>query len=107
MGGAVAGRRVYGEYPVLIPDNALDVGRGRYIPTTSVDAFYAELALWFGIAPADLDTVLPNIRRFYSPGVAHPTGRLHGLTAGQESREAEDAGLRISTRTMSRLASEN
>ena len=67
MGGAVAGRRVYGEYPTLIPDNALDVGRGRYIPTTSVDAFYAELALWFGIAPSDLDVVLPNIRRFYAP----------------------------------------
>jgi uncharacterized protein (DUF1501 family) len=67
MGGAVAGKRVYGEYPVLIPDNALDVGRGRYIPTTSVDAFYAELALWFGIAPSELDLVLPNIRRFYSP----------------------------------------
>ncbi len=75
MGGAVAGKRVFGEYPVLIPDNALDVGRGRYIPTTSVDAFYAELALWFGIAPADLDTVLPNIRRFYSPeSLAPPVG---------------------------------
>ncbi len=67
MGGAVAGRNVYGAYPVLIPDNALDVGRGRYIPTTSVDAFYAELALWFGIAPSELDLVLPNIRRFYAP----------------------------------------
>jgi uncharacterized protein (DUF1501 family) len=67
MGGAVAGRKVYGAYPVLIPDNALDVGRGRYIPTTSVDAFYAELALWFGIAPSELDLVLPNIRRFYAP----------------------------------------
>jgi len=67
MGGAVAGRDVYGAYPVLIPDNALDVGRGRYIPTTSVDAFYAELALWFGIAPSELDLVLPNIRRFYAP----------------------------------------
>ena len=67
IGGAVTGKRVYGEYPVLVPDNALDVGRGRYIPTTSVDAFYAELALWFGIAPADLELVLPNIRRFYAP----------------------------------------
>lgn len=67
MGGAVSGKRVYGEYPVLVPDNALDVGRGRYIPTTSVDAFYAELALWFGIAPADLELVLPNVRRFYAP----------------------------------------
>ena len=75
MGGAVAGRRVYGAYPVLIADNALDVGRGRYIPTTSVDAFYAELALWFGIAPSELDLVLPNIRRFCAPeSMAPPVG---------------------------------
>lgn len=75
MGGAVRGRDVFGAYPSLVPDNALDVGRGRYIPTTSVDEYYAELALWFGIAPADLEIVLPNVRRFYSPesGVA-PVG---------------------------------
>jgi len=72
MGGAVAGKAVYGAYPVLIPDNALDVGRGRYIPTTSVDAFYAELALWFGVAPSELDVVLPNVRRFYTPESGAP-----------------------------------
>jgi len=75
MGGAVAGRSVYGAYPTLVADNALDVGRGRYIPTTSVDAFYAELALWFGIAPSELDLVLPNIRRFYAPeSMTKPVG---------------------------------
>ncbi len=67
MGGAVNGGSVYGSFPNLTPGNALDVGRGRYIPTTSVDAFYAELALWFGIAPSELDLVLPNVRRFYVP----------------------------------------
>ncbi len=66
MGGAVRGADVYGAYPSLLPGNALDVGRGRYIPTTSVDELYAELALWFGITPADLDLVLPNIGRFYA-----------------------------------------
>ncbi len=77
MGGAVAGASIYGAYPDLTPDNGLDVGRGRYIPTTSVDAFYAELALWFGIAPAELDVVLPNIRRFYSPeSMTPPMGFL-------------------------------
>jgi uncharacterized protein (DUF1501 family) len=75
MGGAVAGRSVYGAYPTLVADNALDVGRGRYIPTTSVDVFYAELALWFGIAPSELDLVLPNIRRFYAPeSMTKPVG---------------------------------
>jgi uncharacterized protein (DUF1501 family) len=72
MGGAVAGGSVYGNYPSLVPENALDVGRGRYIPTTSVDEFYAELALWYGIAPSELDLVLPNIRRFYAPESSGP-----------------------------------
>jgi uncharacterized protein (DUF1501 family) len=67
MGGAVAGGRVYGDYPDLVAGNPLDVGRGRYVPTTSVDAYYAELALWLGVAPADLDRVLPNVRRFLVP----------------------------------------
>ena len=67
MGRGVAGNRVYGDYPDTTPDNPLDVGRGRYIPTTSIDEFYAELALWFGVGAADLDRVLPNIRRFYAP----------------------------------------
>ena len=68
MGGAVAGGDVYGSYPEIDPGNPLDVGRGRYIPTTSADEFYAELALWFGVAAGDLELVLPNIRRFYASG---------------------------------------
>ncbi|MGE0621986.1 MAG: DUF1501 domain-containing protein [Pseudomonadales bacterium] len=68
MGAAVAGGDVFGVYPDIDPGNPLDVGRGRYIPTTSVDEFYAELALWFGVAAADLGLVLPNIGRFYAPG---------------------------------------
>lgn len=75
MGAGVSGRSIYGSYPELLPGNPLDVGRGRYIPTTSTDLFYAELALWFGVVPVDLDLVLPNIRRFYSPeSAARPLG---------------------------------
>lgn len=48
--------------------NPLDVGRGRFIPTTSVDELYAELALWYGIGAGDLSFVLPNIGRFYDAG---------------------------------------
>jgi uncharacterized protein (DUF1501 family) len=68
MGGGVAGGNVYGEYPEIDPGNPLDVGRGRYIPTTSVDELYAELALWYGVGSGDLDFVLPNISRFYDTG---------------------------------------
>jgi hypothetical protein len=45
----------------------LDLGRGRLIPTTSVDAYAAELAMWFCIGnDVTLETILPNIRNFYS-----------------------------------------
>ena len=41
------------------------MGRCRYAPTTAVDPYFAELALWFGVSPGELSTVLPNIGRFY------------------------------------------
>jgi uncharacterized protein (DUF1501 family) len=65
VGGGVNGRKIYGQYPDLYEDNTLDVGRGRLIPTTSVDAYFAELALWLGVSKASLPLVLPNIARFY------------------------------------------
>ncbi len=68
MGGAVNGGDVYGAYPEIDPGNPLDVGRGRFIPTTSVDELYAELAMWYGVGAGDLGFVLPNIGRFYDTG---------------------------------------
>jgi uncharacterized protein (DUF1501 family) len=77
VGGAVAGRRIFGQYPELFEDNALDVGRGRLIPTTSVDEYFAELALWLGVPRGDLATVLPNIGAFYdTSGSSQPLGFL-------------------------------
>ena len=77
MGGSVDGGKIHGQYPFsLAPGNELDVGRGRLIPTTSVDEYYAELAMWFGI-PNDstLETILPNIRNFYpSSATDRPIG---------------------------------
>ncbi len=67
MGGAVNGRNVFGEYPDLTLNNDLNLDeRGRFIPTTSVDELYADIALWFGVSPNDLDYVLPNLSNFYS-----------------------------------------
>jgi len=67
-GGAVNGTDFYGTYPDLhIPGNPLMTDeRGRLIPTTSTDAYFAELALWFGLSPTDLIDVLPNIGNFYN-----------------------------------------
>lgn len=69
MGGAVRGGDFYGRFPTLAlngPDDTDRGGgaRGRWIPGTSVDQLASTLALWFGVAPAALPGVLPNIGRF-------------------------------------------
>lgn len=66
MGGAVNGGAFFGEYPEIYTGNPLDVGRGIYAPTTPVDAYFGELALWFGVSGGDLATILPNAERFYN-----------------------------------------
>ncbi|MEM1438760.1 MAG: DUF1501 domain-containing protein [Pseudomonadota bacterium] len=79
MGGAVNGGQLYGDYPVLAANTPLDVGRGIYAPTTPTEAYFAELALWFGVSPGDLDVVLPNVRTFYTPeSGTPPLGLLTG-----------------------------
>ncbi len=79
MGGPVAGGKLHGSYPMsLAPGNALDLGRGRLLPTTSVDEMAAEMAMWYGIAnDNNLEAVLPNIRNFPSANSGdHPIGFL-------------------------------
>ena len=79
MGGAVGGGKVYGTYPDSLALNGdLDLGRGRLIPTTSVDAYNAELATWFGIPNNTMLTdILPNLRNFYQEGASsRPIGFL-------------------------------
>ncbi len=65
MGGAVNGKRMYGEFPVLATNGDMYIKDGVLIPTTSADMYFAELALWFGISPNDLSLILPNIGNFY------------------------------------------
>ncbi|MBT8067319.1 MAG: DUF1501 domain-containing protein [Gammaproteobacteria bacterium] len=64
MGGNVNGQRIYGDYPVPEIGGPLDVGGGRFIPSTSADQYAATLAKWFGIPDADLDIVAPNLANF-------------------------------------------
>ena len=91
MGGAVRGGEIYGRYPSLYQGNSLDTGRGRLIPTTSVDEYFAELALWFGVPRQDLEIVLPNIRRFYDPSSsAPPLGMLEQGVPGVTGRPLPD-----------------
>lgn len=82
MGGAVDGRKIFGQYPSLAlnPENngselnPLDTGRGRMIPTTSCDEYFGELALWLGVPPSSLHLVLPNVGNFFTPGATGPLG---------------------------------
>jgi uncharacterized protein (DUF1501 family) len=78
VGGAVNGGKIYGNYPELALGSALDTGRGRLIPTTSVDEYFAELALWMGVSPSNLPLVLPNFPRFRDPAAGAPLGFLLG-----------------------------
>jgi uncharacterized protein (DUF1501 family) len=81
MGGSVAGGDIYGSlrpdgtgsyfpsYAKGGPDDAdtsTTSGRGRWIPTTSVDQYAAQLAKWFGLPqdPATLSAVFPNLANF-------------------------------------------
>lgn len=84
MGGGVDGGKIFGNFPgsltsVIDPTlGNLDLGRGRLIPTTSVDEMAAELAMWYGVDNAtDLQTILPNIGNFYTySGGTPPMGFL-------------------------------
>jgi uncharacterized protein (DUF1501 family) len=77
IGGSVNGGRVYGQYPTLVKGGPDDVGRGRMLPTTSVDAYGAELASWFGVPSAELETVFPNSNNFFDPNsTPFPLGML-------------------------------
>lgn len=76
FGGAVKGGKVYGTYPELALESALDTGRGRLIPTTSVDEYVSDLALWMGVSKANLPLVLPNLSRFHDPNSGPAMGYM-------------------------------
>jgi len=78
LGGAVNGGRVYGSYPDLALNGpSIVTSRGVTLPAVSVDEYFAELALWFGVSRANLPLVLPNIGNFLPAGSdAAPVGFL-------------------------------
>jgi len=69
MGGAVKGQRTYGLFPTLAVNGPDDTSTGRWIPTTSIDQYFATLATWFGVDNGNLPTVFPNIGRFSTPNL--------------------------------------
>ena len=78
--GNINGGEIYGEYPDLALNNSsTDLGRGRILPTTSVDSYMAELAYWYGVPNSEMSTVIPNINNFSSSFVSpnSPLGILN------------------------------
>ena len=78
ISGSANGGEIYGKYPDLALNNAsTDLGRGRILPTTSVDAYMAELANWYGVPQSEMSTVIPNINNFSFSNPNSPLGILN------------------------------
>ena len=63
-GSQVDGGKLYGSVPDYTIDGPQDTGNGRFIPTTSVDAYAFEMAKWMGVPTSEMSTVFPNLYRF-------------------------------------------
>jgi len=67
IGSGVQGGKFYGQFPLLSLGGSYDATtRGSLIPTTAVDQYGATLAQWFGVGPANLPAIFPNIANFSS-----------------------------------------
>ncbi len=66
MGGNVIGNQIYGTYPSLQIGNPDYLNGGVIVPTTATDSLFSELALWYGLDPADLPTIFPNLGNFHN-----------------------------------------
>ncbi|WP_306642535.1 DUF1501 domain-containing protein [Sanyastnella coralliicola] len=77
MGGAVNGGQIYGQYPNLGLGSDQEVGNGIILPTTSADEYFAELALWMGVEPGDMEYILPNLGEFFDINNGQPIGFMN------------------------------
>lgn len=65
MGGAVKGKRFYGEAPEVANNGPDDIGSGRLIPSIGVAQYASTLGQWFGVPESTLmGTVLPDLGNF-------------------------------------------
>ncbi len=64
VGGGVNGGRIFGDVPPAEVDHDWDSGRGRLIPTTSIEQFAAPLGRWFGLNESEILSTLPLLNQF-------------------------------------------
>ncbi|HUD43296.1 MAG TPA: DUF1501 domain-containing protein [Dokdonella sp.] len=64
LGGAVQGRRIFGQVPDLAAGSDDFAGDGNLIPRIAVDQYGATLARWFGVDPGQLSSLFPNLPAF-------------------------------------------
>lgn len=69
-GAPIDAGKVHATFPDLsLVENggADDIGNGgRFLPTTSTDKFFGEMATWFGVTSGNMPAVLPNLSNFSS-----------------------------------------
>jgi uncharacterized protein (DUF1501 family) len=77
LGGPVLGGKVYGNtFPTLQtggPDDAssYDPKRGQWLPQFSSDQFMSDAFRWFGLTPAEVLSVMPNLANFSSKTIGY------------------------------------
>ena len=64
VGGAVKGKRIYGQIPEIAYGHDLDAGNGRLIPTLSIEQMAEPIGRWFGLDDTALAKALPSLNRF-------------------------------------------
>ncbi|MBL8549041.1 MAG: DUF1501 domain-containing protein [Hyphomonadaceae bacterium] len=74
MGGAVSGRRIYGQYPTLGVDQGSfsnpNMSGNILIPQMSVDQLGATLGAWLGVSDSALLSIFPNLANFTQRNLA-------------------------------------
>jgi uncharacterized protein (DUF1501 family) len=79
MGSQVSGRRVLGTFPDLDLATSVDTtdGRGRWIPTTTVDQYVYNLGAWLGCNSTELGEILPNHAAYRADATARALGTAY------------------------------
>lgn len=64
-GGSLRGGQIWGQFPSLALGGPNDANtRGTLVPTTSVDQYAATMAEWFGVTPANINSIFPYVANF-------------------------------------------